>query len=148
MAEKLIVISEYGSIEEHGDGFFADGGQELSRKSFENLWAFSHSDSRTFPDIDKVFKKTIRGSKRRIQACNYVGTVQTTDGTIIEILPKIYRHSGPEETDRNPCRLIFLQMLSALRGSDAVTIHDTALLPRENFPILEVYIRTYPNRSA
>ena len=124
MAEKFIVISEYGSIEESGDGFFADGGQELSRKSFENLWAFSHSDSRTFPDIDKVFKKTIRGSKRRIQACNYVGTVQ-----------------------RNTCRRIFLKMLSALRGIDAVTFQDTGLLTRKNFPILEVYISNYLNEA-
>lgn len=147
MAKKLIVISEYGSIEERGDGCFTDSGQELSRKSFENLWAFSHSDSRAFPDIDKVFKKTIRGSKRRIQACNYVGTVQTTDGTIIEILPKIYRHSGQEETDRNTCRRIFLKMLSALRGIDAVTFQDTGLLTRKNFPILEVYISNYLNEA-
>jgi 5-methylcytosine-specific restriction enzyme subunit McrC len=147
MAGKLIVISEYGSIEEHGDGFFADGGQELSRKSFENLWAFSHSDSRTFPDIDKVFKKTIRSGKRRIQACNYVGTVQTTDGTIIEILPKIYRHSGQEETDKSICRLIFLKMLSALRSIDAVTFQDASLQTRKNFPILEVYISNYLNEA-
>ena len=145
MAEKLIVISEYGSIEEHGNGFFADDGQELSRKSFENLWTFSHSDSRTFPDIDKVFKKTIRSGKRRIQACNYVGTVQTTDGTIIEILPKIYRHSGQEETDRNTCRHIFLKMLSAIRSIDAVTFQDAGLQTRQNFPILEVYISNYLN---
>lgn len=147
MAAKLIVISEYGSIEEHVDGFFADGGQELSRKSFESLWAFSHSDTRSFPDIDKVFKNTIRNNRRRIQACNYVGAVQTNDGTIIEILPKIYRHSGQEETDKNTCRRIFLKMLSALRSNYAITFQDVSLQTRKDFPILEVYIGNYLNEA-
>lgn len=143
MASKLIVISEYGSIEEHGDGFVAEGGQELSRKSFEDLWEFSHVDDALFPDIDKVFSKTIRGGKRKIHAKNYVGTIQTSDGTIIEILPKIYKNSGQEETDKNVCRHVFLKMLSALRSKNAATFQEAGLLTQKGFPILEVYISNY-----
>ena len=127
MSGKLIVISEFGSIEERRDGVFTDGGQQLSTKAFDNLWKFSHSDDKNFKDIDKVFKKTMHGGFRKIQALNYVGTVQTKDGTIIEILPKIYRNSGQEETDRNICRNIFLKMLSSLRSSDAATFQDAGL---------------------
>lgn len=143
MFGKLIVISEFGSIEERRDGVFTDGGQQLSAKAFDNLWKFSHSDDKNFKDIDKVFKKTMHGGFRKIQASYYVGTVQTKDGTIIEILPKIYRNSGQEETDRNICRNIFLKMLSSLCSSDAATFQDAGLQVKKGFPILETYIGNY-----
>lgn len=143
MANDLIVISEYGSIEEHRDGFYSDSGQELPRKSFENLWEFSHADSTLFPDIDKIFNKTISRGRRRIQAKNYVGTIQTSDGTIIEILPKIYRSSGQEETDKKTCRHVFLKMLSALKSKNAATFQEAGLFTLTDFPILEVYISNY-----
>lgn len=143
MADKLIVISEYGSIEERRDGYYSDNGQELPRKSFENLWEFSHADNTLFPDIDKIFSKTISRGRRRIQAKNHVGTIQTADGTIIEILPKIYRSSGREETDKNICRQVFLKMLSALKSKHAATFQETGLFTLTDFPILEVYISNY-----
>ena len=143
MADRLIVISEYGSIEEHRNGFYTDSGQELSRKSFENLWEFSHTDNTLIHDIDKVFTKTIRGGRRRIQAKNYVGTIQASDGTIIEILPKIYKSSGQEETDKKICRKIFLKMLSTLRSKNAATFQETGLFTLPDFPILEIYVNNY-----
>jgi 5-methylcytosine-specific restriction enzyme subunit McrC len=72
-----------------------------------------------------------------IKAQNYVGVIQTDDGTTIEILPKIHR-----EQDEKNVRSIFLKMLKALKDSPFKNINE-AHLRTHKFPILEIFIKSF-----
>lgn len=72
-----------------------------------------------------------------IKAQNYVGVIQTHDGTTIEILPKIHK-----EQDEKVVRAIFLKMLKALKDSPFKNINE-AHLKTHKFPILEIFIQSF-----
>lgn len=68
-----------------------------------------------------------------------MGVIETRDGTVVEILPKIYSDKQIETTE---IRKIFLRMLRFLRDSPFKDI-DVAHLRTENFPILEIFITIF-----
>lgn len=72
-----------------------------------------------------------------IKAQNYVGIIQTRDGTTIEILPKIHSNYSSGNTRR-----IFLKMLKSLKDSPFKNINE-AHLRTLHFPILEIFITTF-----
>jgi 5-methylcytosine-specific restriction enzyme subunit McrC len=138
-----IIISEYDTLYEEGARGFSDSDKMLKRKPFENLWNYILYEKRN-DEIDEVFKVfQSSGKKRYIKAQKYVGTIQTKDGTIIEILPKIYRNAGNEEEDKKKCRRIFLKMLSTMCNAEGKSFQSASLATQQNFPILEVYISNY-----
>ena len=61
----------------------------LSKVAYNNLRK-SILDESTEADISKVLSIHSRHKKEFIKASKYVGVIQTSDGTTIEILPKIY----------------------------------------------------------
>ncbi len=70
-----------------------------------------------------------------LQAQNYVGLIQTKDGTTIEILPKI----GDKET--------LLKMLKTLKKSPFKSI-NTAHLKTRKMPLLEIFISMFLEELA
>ena len=85
----------------------------------------------------------VKGGRPYIKTGRYVGTVQTKDGQVIEILPKIYKSGDRAEEDIALCRRVFLRMLSCFQQSQAKSFQEAALSTKENFPILEAYISRY-----
>jgi len=76
-----------------------------------------------------------------LQAQNYVGIIQTTSGTTIEILPKITNTSKDnEEPDEiKKSKKLLIKMLKTLKNSPFQNI-KTANLKVENVPLYEVFI--------
>ncbi len=116
----------------------------LPKKSFENLWNFilENSDS----DMDSIMSIHSKLGKRYIKTSKYVGTIQTSDGLSIEILPKIYDHdelNKEPKYDAKEAREVFLKMLAALSQEKAKTFQFANVESRKNFPILEYYIFNY-----
>jgi 5-methylcytosine-specific restriction enzyme subunit McrC len=113
---------------------------QLQPKTFNNLWNFV-LENQGGEDSDKVLTVGKANGVRYIRASKYVGTIQTKDGQIIEILPKIAK--GNSEKDKEKARSVFRKMLSSCYGQDARRISDVALETKKDFPIFEYYIQRY-----
>ena len=107
---KPIVTYEFGTLYIEGQAH-KEGDTPLRKTTFDNLWDFILSN-RASDDTDVVMSVHTRGGRRYIKTGRYVGTVQTKDGQIIEILPKIYKASGQQEKDKDICRKVILNMNS------------------------------------
>ena len=72
-----------------------------------------------------------------LKAQNYVGLIETKDGTVIEILPKIYRVEDPDQNRR-----IFLRMLKALRNTPFKHL-ELSHLRTARMPLFEIFIKMF-----
>lgn len=70
-------------------------------------WDWLNDQSARMTDTPTFFRPVFQSGIRGLQACNYVGTVETPGGTRIEILPKLFT-SGD---DPSHARQIVLKML-------------------------------------
>ena len=141
--KKPVVIHEFGILSNAKKPTVNLGEEaQLSEQSFENLWNFI-LENKGGDDADEVMSVHVKGGRLYIKTGRYVGTVQTKDGQVIEILPKIYKSGDRAEEDIALCRRVFLRMLSCFQQSQAKSFQEAALSTKENFPILEAYIRRY-----
>ena len=143
MNKKPIIAHEFSTLYIEGDSH-KEGDIPMGETSFNNLWNFILSNKAN-EDTDSVMSVHTRGGKRYIKTGRYVGTIQTRDGQVIEVLPKIYKASGEQEEDQKICRNVFLNMLRHFTDSEARTFQDASLSTKKGFPILEVYITNYIN---
>lgn len=141
--KKPVVIHEFGILSNAKKPTVNLGEEaQLSEPSFENLWNFI-LENKGGDDADEVMSVHVKGGRPYIKTGRYVGTIQTKDGQVIEILPKIYKSDDRAEEDITLCRRVFLKMLSCFQQSQAKTFQEAALSTKENFPILEAYISRY-----
>lgn len=141
--KKPVVIHEFGILSNAKKPTVNLGEEaQLSEPSFENLWNFI-LENKGGDDADEVMSVHVKGGRPYIKAGRYVGTVQTKDGQVIEILPKIYKSGDRAEEDIALCRRVFLRMLFCFQQSQAKSFQEAALSTKENFPILEAYISRY-----
>lgn len=141
--KKPVVIHEFGILSKAKKPTVNLGEEaQLSEPSFENLWNFI-LENKGGDDADEVMSVHVKGGRPYIKTGRYVGTVQTKDGQVIEILPKIYKSGDRAEEDIALCRRVFLKMLSCFQQSQAKTFQEVALSTKENFPIFEAYISRY-----
>ncbi len=134
---------EYSSIYPEG-GPYSKWDTILPKKSFDNLWNFilENSDS----DMDSIMSIHSKFGRKYIKTSKYVGTIQTSDGLSIEILPKIYDHdelNKEPKYDEEESRAVFLKMLAALIHERAKSFQFADIESRKKFPILEYYISNY-----
>lgn len=74
-----------------------------------------------------------------IQAQNYVGVIQLSDGLQIEVLPKIDMSSDSDCSDRE----VFLEMLRDLGGDVPFRPFDMAHVETSRLPLLEIFIAMF-----
>lgn len=142
-SKKPIVTHEFGVLYIEGQAH-REGDTPLGKITFENLWDFILSN-RADENADEVMSVHTRGGRRYIKTGRFVGTIQTRDGQIIEVLPKIYRATGQQEEDKDVCRRVFLNMLRHFTDAKARSFQNASLSTKKDFPILEVYISNYIN---
>lgn len=127
---KQILLTEYSYVFIGED----DEGKHKSvdRTTFDELEAFVLKNS------DSVQLLKIGQNKRHkfIQAQNYVGVIQTKDGTTIEILPKIQKVKEDES------KKILLRMLKTLRKSPFKNF-NMAHLKSTKMHLLEIFITMF-----
>ena len=140
-SKKPIVTYEFGTLYIDGQPH-KDGDTPLGEVAFNNLWDFILSN-KADGDADVVMSVHTRGGKRYIKTGRYVGTIQTRDGQVIEVLPKIYKASDEQEEDPKVCRQVFLNMLRHFTDARAKSFQNASLSTKKGFPILEVYISNY-----
>jgi 5-methylcytosine-specific restriction enzyme subunit McrC len=105
----------------------------IEEKTFEALEKFVLDNEATAQYLKITTKK---GDGKVLQAQNYVGVIQTKDGTTIEILPKISNTN--EEESKN----ILIKMLKTLRKSPFKNF-NMANLKSSKMPLLEIFITMF-----
>lgn len=140
-SKKPIVTYEFGTLYIEGQAH-KEGDTPLGEVTFNNLWDFILSN-KADGDTDVVMSVHTRGGKRYIKTGRFVGTIQTRDGQVIEVLPKIYRATDEQEGDPKVCRQVFLNMLRHFTDARAKSFQNASLSTKKGFPILEVYISNY-----
>ena len=104
---------------------------KIPAQAFNDLKKFaSHEENYQFIDVARG------GNALRLK--NYVGTIVTKDGTVIEILPKIY---GSEDNDLET-KKILLNMLKTLKKSPFKNINK-ASLQTVDINIFEIFIAMF-----
>jgi len=78
-----------------------------------------------------------KGFGKILQAQNYVGLIQTKDGTTIEILPKVQNIQSKEES-----KSILIKMLKTLKKSPFKYLNK-AQLKSSKMPLLEIFISMF-----
>lgn len=105
----------------------------ISCENFESIENFILSNEQAIPYLKITTKK---GYGKILVAQNYVGVIQTKDGTTIEILPKI------TDVDEKKSKEILVKMLKTLKKSPFKNF-NMAHLKSAKMPLLEIFITMF-----
>jgi len=142
MKNNSFVISEFKSIYYKKDneffGFDINENLVVTKKVFEEIKQFVLKNSEQAQFLKPTYKN---GLGEVLQAQNYVGVIQTKDGTTIEILPKIKNVNDDES------KAILIKMLKTLKKSPFKNF-NTANLKSQKMPLLEIFISMFLEELA
>ena len=129
------LIKEYGS-------FVAErqipGYTTLPQRTFDALEAFVLANRGKDADALELLALSARkGIGKIITARNYVGVITMTDGTTIEILPKVFPNHSEDAVKK-----LLINMLRTLKDSPYKTL-QTSHVNVEKMNIFEVFIRMF-----
>lgn len=141
-------ICEYGSIWNSRD-FHPEKPRDsfenlfLDDRSFQSLKNFVTENNNSTSEVEQAFSLQRKMGKDFIQVKNYAGVIETRQGTVIEILPKIVQSENSEEPERiKKAKTVLLKMLRSLRNSPFKSI-DQAHLNASKLPIIEIFISVF-----
>lgn len=131
MKKKQIQLTEYSYIfiGEKDEGKH----KAVDQKTFEEIESFVLKNSSDTVQFLKIGQNKYH---KFIQAQNYVGVIQTKDGTTIEILPKI------REVTNDESKKILIKMLKTLKKSPFKDF-NMAHLKSSKMPLLEIFITMF-----
>lgn len=136
-SNKTYTITEYGGFTRNVS---FSGYQSLPERTFDALETFilANTSGTETEAVELLSLSARRGIGKIITARNYVGLITMTDGTVIEILPKI---AGGDISDGETKR-IFLEMLKTLKD---VTFKDfnVSNLHTNRLSLLEIFIKMF-----
>lgn len=135
-----ITLYEYDHISAFPSETRAQGVTRVSEECLGALEAFvgslNASDETKGRELNEVLRLSSRNGIRTLQVRNFVGVI-SAGNTTLEILPKIGRNVGEEET-----RSTFLAMLSSLLNLPYKTLGQ-AKLREQKATLLEVFISAF-----
>lgn len=135
--KSIYQITEYGSFVSGKD---IDGCITLPEKTFDQLEDFILSNRNRETDAIELMGLSARkGVGRIITAKNYIGLISMTDGTSIEILPKICSKIDSGEAG---AKQLVIDMLKTLQNSPYKSL-QTSHVNLEKMGIFEVFIRMF-----
>ena len=120
-----IILHEYESL---------SPGEKIEEQEFKQLQQFILQTQRQDRPVMTV-------GHNKLTAKNYVGTLQTKKGTVLEILPKIDLDS--KNDNEQLTRKIFLKMLRTLPDSPFKGMDEADIRISKNFPLLEAFITMF-----
>ncbi|OXM85803.1 McrC family protein [Paenibacillus rigui] len=136
------VIKEYDSLVRDISGVLPPNLISIPAKTFDELENFiiSHKNDSGADALELMSISSKKGIGKVISAKNYVGLVQMSDGTKIEILPKIYvKDQLQSETIT---RKIFLTMLKSLKNFAFKSFNNSSLGVMKN-NLYEIFIQMF-----
>jgi 5-methylcytosine-specific restriction enzyme subunit McrC len=139
---KVISVRENSRIAEGLLGFQEHGTTEVDSETFNQLADFI-DDNQGQSDVEFAFSQFRRNRRRYILTKNYVGLVQTKNGTVIEIVPKIHRTETSIDISLSDAKSVVIRMLSTLKNSPFVSLGEAEIDSSKNMPLLEVFISSF-----
>lgn len=137
------VVIEFGKIKPGDSKKISPGDCIIPSKAFNHLKTFITEENDFSDAVDKVFRYSMRGGVESIIAKNYVGIIETKDGTILEILPKIFFNQKPDDKQLiDKTRAIFRNMIAHLKDSPVRNLDD-AHINNQKLPLLETFISAF-----
>lgn len=134
---KIYTITEYGGFT---CGVKAPGYEKLPEHTFTALEKFVLSniseDENTITELLSIGSR--RGVGKILTARNYVGLITMTDGTVIEILPKI----AGNDVSNNEAKKILLEMLKTLNDVQFKDFNVSSL-QTDRLNLLEIFIKMF-----
>lgn len=109
-----------------------DGNLQVPEDIFEAIEKFYYANA----DVQQYFVPARKHGYKALCAQNYVGVIQTKDGTTIEILPKI------QNIDECESKKVLIKMLKTLRKSPFKNF-NMANLKSTKMPLLEIFITMF-----
>ena len=128
---EAIAIKEYESITVN------KGDKQINESEFTQLCDFITSQK----EYEKAF--SVNTQSKTITAKNWVGCIQTKQGTTIEILPKIDLAGDSSSDSNKKTKDIFLKMLKTLKDFRHLKIDNASLEKTKKLPIWEVFISMF-----
>ena len=126
---KQIVLKEFEFLQYRNE---EERNSYIEKITFETIEKFVLEN-----ETEQYLKITTKkGFGKVLQAQNYVGVIQTKDGTTIEILPKI------KNFDEQKLKEILINMLKTLKKSPFKNF-NTANLKAYKMPLLEIFISMF-----
>lgn len=111
----------------------------ITPQNFEAIEKFVLENEPTAEYLNLTTKK---GFGKVLRAQNFVGVIQTKDGTTIEILPKIAQNDDPKQAKE-----ILFKMLRTLRKSPFRSF-NSAHLQSAKMPLFEIFITMFLDELA
>lgn len=136
MKQNSFSILEYRSIYYKTYDIYAEdfaGNLVVPKKVFDDLKQFVLKNNEQTLFLKPSYKN---GLGETLQAQNYVGVIQTQDGTTIEILPKI------KNLDTDNSKKILIKMLKTLKKSPFKNF-NISHLKSSKMPLLEIFITMF-----
>ena len=147
MKKETFHICEYGVIRlaDDYDSSSVNTLEELYLPSnyFNSIYKYISQNQDDSKDSEKPFALFAKGKRKQIKVKNYVGVIETQEGLHLEILPKIHTGKPTIKGELDETKLIFLKMLKHLKNSPFVNISKAHIETQKDFPILEVFIKSY-----
>lgn len=147
MKRETFHICEYGVIRSADD---YDSGVinslellYLPATHFNYIYKYISQNQDDSKDSEKPFALFSKGKRKQIKVKNYVGVIETQEGLHLEILPKIHTGKTTIKEELDETKMIFLKMLKHLKNSPFVNISKAHIETQKDFPILEVFIKSY-----
>ena len=132
-------IKEYGSFI---CGKTMPGYVSLPERTFSALEEFILSNQGNETEAVEIMGISARkGIGKIITAKNYIGIITMKDGTVIEILPKIYSEIEDDEQGQRTKKLV-VDMLKTLRNSPFKTL-QTSNVNIEKMNVFEIFIKMF-----
>jgi 5-methylcytosine-specific restriction enzyme subunit McrC len=119
----------------------------LPENHFNDFYRYISQNQDESTEGEKPFALFNKGKKRQIKVKNYVGVIETKEGLHLEILPKIHTGKTTVKEELSETKKIFFRMLKHLKNSPFVNISIAHIETQKDFPILEVFIKSYINEA-
>ena len=125
-ARRHIVAEEHGTL---GD---------LHEAEEDDLRHFALAN---FDEGDAGARLVLGERNGKLHARNHVGIVETRQGTVVEILPKV--DFGDGAANEQETRQVFLTMLRCYRGLRFAQFNQASIRDLSRYPMLDVFIRLF-----
>lgn len=139
---KTISVREYSKIADGILGITEAGTTEVDSETFNQLSEHIEENQDSL-SVESAFSQFRRNRRRYILVKNYVGLIQTKNGTILEIVPKIHRSMSESDTSLSEAKSVVLKMLSSLKNSPFITLGEAGIDSNKEMPLMEVFISAF-----
>jgi 5-methylcytosine-specific restriction enzyme subunit McrC len=134
-----ITVFEYGLLSENDKAEADSRVQVISYAAFEYLKKCCLCDD----SESRFLKYKIAHGIEVLQVQQYAGVIICPDGTQIEVLPKVVKHSDDRQSD-TLARMSLLMMLKSLKQFRHIET-ETASIKKQKMPLMEIFIAQFLN---